>query len=136
ANSQPIDFLNQILQFKLYGVAPIPPKENADGTLSIRNGQSGGIGGIEGQAITINTLGAGFNSSYTTPQGKTYPLSTDNGRIAGGKNRALGFIALHELAHNTGVIAHDLGDDKAGRNNNDLIRKHCKTLIKLLGQSK
>jgi RHS repeat-associated protein len=120
-NSKPLDFLSQLLQFKLYGVVPIQPTQHGDGTLSIINGETGAIAG---QAITINTLGAGFNSTYTSPQGKTYPLSTDNGRIPGGTNTALGFILLHELAHNTGVIAHDLGDEKAGRNNNDLIRKH------------
>jgi RHS repeat-associated protein len=130
-NSKPLDFLNDLLQFKLYGVAPITPTQNGDGTLGIINGETGAIAG---QAITVNTLGAGFNSTYTSPQGKTYPLSTDNGRIPGGTNSALGFILLHELAHNTGVIAHDRGDNKAGRNNNDLIRKHCKTLIHLLGK--
>ncbi len=130
-NPKPLDFLNQLLQFKVYGVAPIPPTERGDGTLSIINGETGAIAG---QAITINTLGAGFNSTCTSPQGKTYPLSTDNGRIPGGTNAALGFILFHELAHNTGVIAHDLGNDKAGRRNNDLIRKHCKTLIHLLGK--
>ncbi len=130
-NPKALDFLNQLLQFTSYGVAPILPTENSDGTIGIINGETGAI---VGQAVTINSLGAGFNSSYTSPGGRVYPLSTNNGRIPGGNNAALGFILLHELAHNTGVLAHDLGDDKAGRRNNDLIQKHCKTLIHLLGK--
>ena len=130
-NPKPLDFLNQLLQFTAYGVAPIMPTPNSDSTIGMINGETGAIAG---QAVTINSLGAGFNSSYTSSSGKTYPLSTNHGRIPGGTNAALGFILLHELAHNTGVIAHDFGDDKAGQNNNNLIQKHCKTLIHLLGK--
>jgi len=91
-------------------------------------------GSIIGQAVTINSLGAGFNSTYTSPNGAQYPLSTNNGRIPGGNDAALGFILLHELAHNTGVIAPDRGDDNAGRKNNKWIQGHCKKLIHLMGK--
>ena len=83
---------------------------------------------VPGQAITVNTIGAFFNSSYNG-----LPLSTDNGRIGGGTAAAQGFILLHELGHVTGVLQPDLNNTVAGRQNNNLLQKNCKKTISALG---
>ena len=126
-NVNALSTLDDILADKLYGVTTIQPTFNADGSLSMVNGASGMI---PGQAITVNTIGAFFDSSYNG-----LPLSTDNGRIAGGTAAAQGFILLHELGHNTNVLEPDLNDPAAGIRNDNLLQKNCKKTIKALGKT-
>src|SRR5262249_17293041 len=116
---------------KLFGVEDWGVIDHGD-TIDVTNGQSGSSEG-NNWIIVLNSEGAAFNSTYTPLGGKPFSLSTDNGRIKGGTNAALMFIILHELSHHMDVIAHDNGDDRAGKANNNLIRKKCKTLIHLFG---
>ena len=124
-NVDPLSTLDNILKYRLFGMTPIQPTKNADGSFSMTNAASGMI---PNQAITVNSIGGFFSSSYNG-----LPLSTNNGRITGGTAAAQGFILLHELGHNTNVLEDDLNDRKAGERNNILIQKECKKTIKALG---
>jgi hypothetical protein len=100
-------------------------------TLSINNAISGGA--VPGQAITVNTIGAFFNSSYIS-NGKTYPLTTDQGKINGRTPAAQGFILLHELGHLTNVLTPDFHLQSIIDKNDKALEDHCKDLIKGLSK--
>ena len=81
-----------------------------------------------GFAVAINSLGAFFVGTYTDA-GRTLTL-TANG-YGGGTSQALVAMLLHELAHilnNAGLGAvgfqHDFNNQKAGANNDQMIRKN------------
>jgi RHS repeat-associated protein len=81
-------------------------------------------------AIVFNTVGAFFNGTVTLPGGSA-SLSVDNGRIAGGTNKAQVFIILHELGHALGAqgFESDFNNDAAGKRNDDRIDKNCKKTL-------
>jgi RHS repeat-associated protein len=124
--ANPLYRLNQILRNNLYGVGTVQPT-------AIQNGyrvNNGDVGLIPGQAITVNTLGAFFNSSYNN-----IPLTTDRGRINGGTPQAQVFIVLHELAHTTNTISADGDKPQSVVDANDkTIEKNCSQTIKAAGK--
>ncbi len=119
--------LSGIIGNHLYGQTEIPPTPSGLGTLSMTNAVS--FGYIPGQAITVNTIGAFFNSTY-----KNLPQTTDRGRIAGGTPAAQGFILLHELGHLTDVLKPDFHNQKVVDQNDKALEEHCKDLIKVLSK--
>ena len=119
--------LSGILDNHLYGQTEIVPTKNDDGTLTMNNAIS--FGYIPGQAITVNTIGAFFNSTY---QG--LPLTTDRKRISGGTPAAQGFILLHELGHLTDALKPDFNKQTVIDQNDRALEQHCKDLIKSLSK--
>src|SRR5579883_1216744 len=119
--------LGGIIDNHLYGQTEIPPTPTGPGTLSMTNAVS--FGYIPGQAITVNTIGAFFNSTYNN-----LPLTTDRGKIAGGTPAAQGFILLHELGHLTDVLKPDFNNQKVVDQNDKALEGHCKDLIKALSR--
>jgi RHS repeat-associated protein len=119
--------LSGIIDNHLYGQTEIPPTSNGPGSLTMTNAVS--FGYIMGQAITVNTIGAFFNSTY-----KNMPLTTDRGKIAGGTPAAQGFIMLHELGHLTDSLKPDFNKQKVVDENDKTLEGHCKDLIKALSK--
>lgn len=70
-----------------------------------------------GESIIVNTYGAFFSDEVTT----------NNGRIQGGTDKAGAFILLHEFGHimNAPDFRNDNGNAEAGRRNNDIINDNC-----------
>ena len=122
----PIQELQDLLKFRAFGVAPIPPGTDQAGHPIMTNALSNGY--VEGQAITVNSIGAFFNGSYD----KT-TLTTDRGKIPGGSSAAQGFILLHELSHLLNAIQPDFNNQAKVDQNDKTIEKNCKALIKALG---
>lgn len=118
--------LSDIIDNNLYGVTTIEPTLNGDGSITMNNGD---LGLIPGQVITVNTLGAFFNSTYNG-----FDLTTDRGRIKGGSPQAQVFIVLHELAHSVGAILDDANQQKLIDKNDKNIEKECKQTIKQAGK--
>ena len=118
--------LADILNNNLYGVTTIQPTVNANGSLTMNNGD---FALVSNQIITINTLGAFFNSTYNG-----LSLTTNRGRIAGGTLKAQIFITLHELAHSVGVLRPDADSQRAIDANDKQIGKNCKGTIKSAGR--
>lgn len=116
-------YIDDLIKFDAVGQARIEPRPNPDGTISIATAQSPGLS--EGQATTLNTIGAFFNSSY-----EGSPLTTDRGKIEGGTKAAQLFILLHELGHNTGVLKGDFQNQEKIDRNDKLLEKKCKQTIK------
>jgi hypothetical protein len=119
--------LSGVLDNHLYGQTEVVPTKNDDGTLTMNNATS--FGYIRGQAITVNTIGAFFNSTY---QG--IPLTTDRKRISGGTPTAQGFILLHELGHLTDALKPDFNKQNVIDENDRALEQHCKDLIKSLSK--
>jgi hypothetical protein len=117
--------INTILANNLYGQEPMVPQPNGDGTLNIVNAHTGPDVMTPNVAITVNSIGAFYHSSF---MGLT--LTTDNGNIAGGSLAAQGFILLHEIGHLTGALQPDLNNSTAGTQNNKNLEKNCGKTIK------
>jgi RHS repeat-associated protein len=117
--------IGTLLQFGAFGATAIPPTQNPDGTTTVVNAASGGY--IQGQAITVNTNGAFFNSTFNGA-----PLTEDRGRIRGGTDAAQGFILLHEMGHIEDVLVPDAGNQKLVDQNNKSLEKNRKKTIDAL----
>jgi hypothetical protein len=122
----PISTLADILTNDIFGHANISNNGDPYKTGAI----SGGIGGVQGQAITVNNQGAFFLGS--TPSGQS--LSVGPNAVKGGTPRAQGFILLHELGHTTGVLRPDADPSvpKAGELNDQDIQTNCAKTIAAL----
>ena len=117
--------LSGIIDNQLYGQTEIPPTPSGPNAVSMTNAVS--FGYIPGQAITVNTIGAFFNSTYNN-----MPLTTDRGKSGGGTPAAQGFILLHELGQLTDVLKPDFNNQAMVDQNDKAIEGHCKDLIKTL----
>jgi hypothetical protein len=117
-------YMSLLYGHDLIGHGTFHPALAAGRNVSVTNAITGGNGtnipaGSAGAAITFNDAGAFFNSDY----------STNNGRIAGNTDKARAFLWLHELGHGMNVLAQDLGNELAGRANNNLINDNCKDTL-------
>jgi len=74
------------------------------------------------ELIIVNTYGAFFSNDVTT----------NNGRIQGGTDKAGAFILLHEFGHimNAPGFESDNGKEEEGRKNNDIINNNCKDTLR------
>jgi RHS repeat-associated protein len=122
----PVNLVQQLLASNQVGQALIAPTQNANGSTTVINAATGYT---PGEAITVNTVGAFFNSSY---QGMS--LTTDRGRLRGGTDPAQGFILLHELGHVTGTLVPDASSQKLVDQNDKALEKNCAQTIKALGK--
>ena len=113
-NIDAIQMANAIYEYGSYGQQTMQP-ETKNGIITMTNAISGGT-----WAITVNSIGAFFNSSY-----KGVPNTTDRGRIQGGTPGAQGFILLHELGHNTNALAPDFGSQTTVDANDKALEKNC-----------
>ena len=119
--------LSGIIDNNLYGQTTIAPTTGSNGKLTMTNAVS--FGYIPGQAITVNEIGAFFNSQYNG-----MPLTTDRGRIPGGTPAAQGFILLHELGHLTDALKPDAYNQKIIDQNDKTLEAQCSKLIKALSK--
>lgn len=105
-------------KFNVETTAAVQGQRNADGTPT---------GIPPDSAITVNTAGAFFNR--TTRSGATFSVGA-RGYI-GGSLRAQASILIHEFAHVLGAdrFKSDLGNAKAGRDNDNLVDGNCRKLI-------
>jgi hypothetical protein len=138
-NYDPIQFLNDALKFDTIGVAAIAPSVTVSpggkqAELEIVGAETGS-GRVKDKAIVINSLGAFFNSTYTS-EGFTFNLTQDQGKFTGGTRSAQLFMLLHELGHATGVLPHDNRDAELSKKNDKLIDKNCRDTIKELEKMK
>src|SRR5947209_8951389 len=91
--------LQGIIDYSLIGADLMPARANAGGAAIT---QACTPGTVEGQAITLNTIGAYLNAKY-----KDGDLSTDRGNIRGDTRAAHLFILIHELANVTAGNVND-----------------------------
>jgi hypothetical protein len=74
------------------------------------------------ELITVNIYGAFFSNDVTT----------NNGRIQGGTDKAGAFILLHEFGHimNATGFKSDNGNVEVGKSNNDIIHNNCQDTLR------
>jgi len=118
-----LQYLSDLITFGLVGQSVIPPVTDSSGHITAINGAESAS--IPGQAITVNSNGAFFNSSY---QG--FSLTTDRGKIEGGTAPAQLFILLHELGHNTNALTPDANKQTLIDQNDKSLEQNCKQTIK------
>jgi hypothetical protein len=105
------------------------------GTTKVEVQIDNALTGYNNTALTVNGLGAFFNSTYTDPaSGYKVPLTVDRGKIKGGTTAAQDFVMLHEVAHGTEVSQHDKGDQQKVDENDKALEKQCKDTIKPFGK--
>jgi hypothetical protein len=109
-----------------YGQATMLPTKKDDGKWSITNALTFGP---YPSLVTVNTVGAFFNSTYTSQATGTLNLTTDRGRITGGTERAQEFILLHELGHITKATRDDAHNQPLVDANDKDLEGHCKKTI-------
>ena len=119
-----LDTINTLLANDLYGQEPIVPQPLPDGSFNVVNAHTGPGDMTPNVAITVNSIGAFYHSSFMG-----MALTTDNGNIQGGSPAAQVFIVLHELGHLTGALQQDLNNPDAGKQNNKNLEKNCKKTI-------
>ena len=107
-----------------YGQAGILPTKNQNGNWTMTNAVSFGY---PGQLVTVNSVGAFFAGQIGR-----ITNTTDRGMIPGGTPSAQGFILLHELGHNTNVLADDANNQPAVDANDKKLEKNCSKTIKAL----
>ena len=117
-----MQMLTAIYEYGSYGQDTVLPTVR-DGKLTMNNAITNG----PSYAITVNSLGAFYNSSY-----QEMPLTTDRGRIPGGTPAAQGFILLHELGHNTNALSPDANNQSAIDQNDLSLEKNCSKTISAL----
>jgi RHS repeat-associated protein len=123
-NGDAVGTINTVLTNNLYGQEPIVPQANGNGTFTITNAHTGPGNFTNPVAITVNSIGAFYSSSFLG-----IPLTTDNGNIQGGTPAAQIFIVLHEVGHLTGVLQPDANNSAAGIQNNKNLQKNCAKTI-------
>jgi len=123
-NSAGIDAMGRLAAIMdgYYGQAGMLPKKGDNGNLMMTNAVSFGY---PGQLVTVNTVGAFFAGQIGS-----ITNSTDRHRIPGGTPSAQGFIMLHELGHNTNVLADDAGKQSIVDVNDIKLEKNCSKTIK------
>jgi hypothetical protein len=105
------------------------------GTTNVEVQIDNALTGYNNTALTVNGLGAFFNSTYTDPaSGYKVPLTVDRGKIKGGTTAAQDFVMLHEVVHGTEVSQHDKGDQQKVDENDKALEKQCKDTIKSFGK--
>jgi hypothetical protein len=119
-----LQLLDALIDNNKVGQAPIPPVTNPDGSTTVINAQTGGP---SGNAVTVNTSGAFFNSTFNGA-----PLTEDRGKIRGGTDAAQGFILLHELGHLTHALVPDAGSQGLVDRNNKTLEGECAKTINAL----
>jgi RHS repeat-associated protein len=107
----PIDYTFGHGQLNSASTAAFVGNRNTDGTP---------VQGLPNDSsITVNDSGAFFNSAFTIGPA----------RYAGGTLAAQAFVLLHEIGHEVGVLASDVGNPAAGRANDALVDKNCAKAI-------
>jgi RHS repeat-associated protein len=84
-------------------------------------------------ATSIGPLGGSITISWTGAYNNRNGSLNGGGGVHAGSDRAKALILIHELAHLSGAkgFQSDMNNSKAGKENNELLRKECDDTLKI-----